>query len=67
VTLSESGKWRLALTILQNGERTDATGTIDVAPTPEMAASYWRYLAFPQFMIAAFVIRERLIRRKPKG
>jgi hypothetical protein len=67
VTLSESGKWRLALTIFQNGERTDATGTIDVAPTPEMAASYWSYLAFPPFMIAAFVIRERLIRRKPKG
>jgi hypothetical protein len=67
VTLAESGRWQLAVTILRNGERTDATGTIDVAPAPEMAASYWSYLAFPPLMIAAFVVRERLIRRKPKG
>jgi hypothetical protein len=67
VTLAIAGKWRLAVTILRNGERTDATGTIEVAPTPEMAASHWSYLAFPPFMVAAFVIRERLIRRKPKG
>jgi hypothetical protein len=67
VTLAESGRWQLAVTILRNGERTDATGTIDVASAPEMAASYWSYLAFPPLMIAAFVVRERLIRRKPKG
>jgi hypothetical protein len=67
VTLAESGKWQLSLTILRNGERTDATGTIDVAPAPEMAASYWSYIAFPPLMIAAFVARERLIRRRPKG
>ena len=39
VTLAESGKWQLAVTILRNGERTDATETIDVAPTPAMVAS----------------------------
>ena len=53
VTLAESGKWQLAVTIFRNGERTDATGTIDVAPAPEMAASYWSYIAFPPLMIAA--------------
>jgi hypothetical protein len=67
VTFTESGKWRLAITILRNGERTGATGTIDVAPAPEMAASYWSYVAFPPLMIAAFVVRERLIRRRKKG
>ena len=67
VTLSESGKWRLALTILRNGERTDATGTIDVAPAPEKAFSYWSYIAFPLLMIALFVIRERLISRKARA
>jgi hypothetical protein len=67
VTLAEPGKWQLAVTILRNGERTDATGTIDVAPAPEMAASYWSYIAFPPLMIVAFVVRERLIRRRPKG
>jgi hypothetical protein len=66
VTLSESGKWRLALTIFRNGERTDATGTIDVAPAPEKALSYWSYIAFPPSMIALFVVRERLIQRKAK-
>ena len=67
VTLAKSGKWQVAITILRNGERTDATGTIDVAPAPEMAASYWSYIAFPPLMIVVFVVRERLIRRKAKG
>ena len=66
VTLSESGKWDLAVTIFRNGERTDATGTIDVAPAPEKALSYWSYIAFPPLMIALFVVRERLINRKAK-
>ena len=66
VTLTESGKWRLAVTILRNGERTEATGTIDVPQAPEIAASYWSYIAFPPLIIAAFVVRERLIRRRPK-
>jgi hypothetical protein len=68
VTLAEPGSWQLAVTILRNGgERTDATGTIDVAPAPPMAASYWSYIAFPPLMIVAFVVRERLIRRRTKG
>jgi hypothetical protein len=66
VTLAEPGKWRLGVTILRNGERTGATGIIDVAPTPEMSASYWSYIAFPPSMIVAFVVRERLIRRKAR-
>ena len=66
VTLSESGKWELAVTVFRNGERTDATGTIDVAPAPEKALSYWSYIAFPPLMIALFVVRERLISRKAK-
>ena len=66
VRLAESGKWRLGVTILRNGKRTEATGTIEVAPAPEMAASYWSYVAFPPLMIVAFVVRERLIRRKTK-
>ena len=67
VTLPESGKWLVAVTILRNGERTDATGTIDVAPAPKMAASYWSYIVFPPLMIVVFLVRERLIRRKAKG
>jgi hypothetical protein len=65
VTLAESGKWQLAVTILRNGERTDATGPIDVAPTPAMVASYWGYIAFPPLMIVAFVGHELLLRRRP--
>jgi hypothetical protein len=66
VTLAESGKWQLAVTILWNGERTDATGTIEVAPTPAMVASYWGYIAFPPLMIVAFVGHELLLRRRPE-
>jgi len=67
VTLSESGKWHFAVTVFRNGEQTDAAGTIDVAPAPEKALSYWSYIAFPPLMIALFVVRERLIRRKERG
>jgi hypothetical protein len=64
VTLTESGKWQVAGTVLRNGERTDVMGVIDVAPNRAMAASYWAYLAFPPLMITAFLVREGLIRRK---
>jgi hypothetical protein len=67
VTLAESGKWQIAVTILRNGERTAATGTIDVAPPREMVDSYWGYVALPPFLIVVFVVRERLILRKEKG
>jgi hypothetical protein len=65
--LAESGRWQVAITILRKGERTDATGTIYVAAAPEMAASHWSYIAFTPLMIVIFVVRERLMRRKPKG
>jgi hypothetical protein len=32
-----------------------------------MAASHWSYIAFAPLMIVIFVVRERLMRRKPKG
>jgi len=66
VTL-ESGKWLVEAAVLRNGERAEARGVIDVAPTPEMAMSYLSYIAFPLSMTAGFVFRERLIRRKLKG
>ena len=64
VTLAESGRWQLAITILRNGERTEATGAIDVASAPEMAASYWSYIAFPPLAIVVFAVREWLLRRR---
>jgi hypothetical protein len=66
VTLAESGKWQLAVTILRNGEQTDATGTIDVPPTLAMVASYWGYIAFPPLIIMTFVGHELLLRRRPE-
>jgi len=67
VTFAEPGQWRLDITILKDGQRTSATGTIDVAPAPEMAASYWSYIAFPPLVIVGFAVRERLIRRRQKA
>ena len=64
VIFSKPGKWRIVVTVLRNGGKTGTSGIIDVAPAPEMAASYWRYIAFPPLMILVFVIRERLIRRR---
>jgi len=43
----------------------ESGGEIDVAQSHTMAGSYWSYIALPPLMIAGFVIREWLIRRKP--
>jgi hypothetical protein len=67
VMLSNPGKWRLAVTVERNGEQTGAVGIVEVAPAPDMALSYSGYIAFPSVMIALFVVRERLIRRKSRG
>jgi hypothetical protein len=66
-TFSKSGRWRVAIAILQDGQRTGAIGTLDVAPLPEMAVSYWSYIAFPPLVIVIFVIRQRLVRRKAES
>jgi hypothetical protein len=67
LTLAESGKWQLAVKVWRNGQRADVTGTIDVAPTHAMVASYWGYVVFPPLMIMAVLIQEGLIWRKSKG
>jgi hypothetical protein len=67
VALAESGKWQINVSILRNGERTEATGTINVAPAAEERTSYWGYIAFPPLTIVLFVIRERLLLRKAKA
>jgi hypothetical protein len=65
VTVPESGKWQLSVTTLHNAFRTEIGGEIRVTQGHELAGSYWGYLAFPPVMIAVFVIREWLIRRRP--
>jgi hypothetical protein len=65
VALPESGKWRVSVTTLHNALRTEIGGEIDVTQSHTMAGSYWSYIALPPLMIAGFVIREWLIRRKP--
>jgi hypothetical protein len=65
VTLPESGKWRLSVTTLHNALRTEIGGEIGVTQSHVMAGSYWGYIALPPVIIAVFVIREWLIRRKP--
>lgn len=66
VTLPESGKWHVSITTLHNASRTEISGEIDVTQSHVIAGSYSGYIALPPVMIAVFVIREWLIRRKPK-
>ena len=66
VTFSEPGKWQIDVTVLRNGEKTNATGILEVAPAPGKSASYAAYIAFPPVMIVLFIVRERLIRRRSK-
>jgi hypothetical protein len=67
VTLAQPGRWDLSIAVMRNDKRTDAAGSIEVAPSPELAGSYWSCIAFPPVMIVLFALRERLIRRQAKG
>jgi hypothetical protein len=67
VMLTESGKWDMSVTVIRKGDRTEATGTMEVAPTSGKASSYRNYLAFPPLTITAFALREMLIRRRARG
>jgi hypothetical protein len=67
VTFSEPGPWDLILTIQRQGERTAITVRVDAVPAPVLAASYGKYVTFPPLMVALFLIREQLIRRKRRG
>src|SRR5258708_3150574 len=64
VTFAEPGKWQIAVTVVRNGEKTNAVGILEVAPAPGKSASYAAYIAFPPVMIVLFMVRERLIRRR---
>jgi len=64
VMFSKPGKWQITVTVARNGQETRAVGILEVAPAPHGTVSYAGYLAFPPLMIALFVVRERLIRRR---
>jgi hypothetical protein len=64
VMFSKPGKWQITVTVARNGQEAHAGGILEVAPAPHGTVSYAGYLAFPPLMIALFVVRERLIRRR---
>jgi hypothetical protein len=66
VTFTKSGKWELAIRVMRDGTGSDATGSIELAPSHELAGSYWSYIAFPPVIIVLFALREGLVRRKAK-
>jgi hypothetical protein len=64
VTFAKPGEWQVAVKVQRQGEETDAVGTLNVAPNPGGAASYWICIAFPMVMTLLFMVREVLIRRR---
>jgi hypothetical protein len=66
VTLSNPGKWHIAVRVLENGTETDAAGILEVAAAPDKAASYAGYIAFPPVMIGLFIVRQWLIRQRSR-
>ena len=64
VTFSKPGKWHIVVTVLKNCNETDTAGILEVAPAPDMAASYAGYIAFPPVVIGLFMVRQSLIRRR---
>jgi hypothetical protein len=64
VMLSQPEKWRIAVSVLRDGKKTDAVGILEVMRAPGDEVSYAGYIAFPPVMIGLFLLRERLIRRR---
>jgi hypothetical protein len=67
IMFPQPGQWRIAVRVVRNGKQTEAGGILEVAPAHNQAISYAGYVAFPPIMIALFVVRERLIRRRSKS
>ena len=66
VTLGESGKWRIQVTVLRLGVRREITGIVDVSPNRQKLTSYWSYLAFPPLTVLFFAVREQLLLRRSR-
>jgi hypothetical protein len=61
LTLGESGRWQITVSILRLGVKSEIAGTILVAPNQQKLETYWAYLAFPPLMVLLFSVREWLL------
>jgi len=64
LTLAESGKWRIDVTVRRGDVQRSVAGLIDVAPRQTTLASYWEYLAYPPVVMTSFLVHGWLVRRK---
>src|SRR5262245_42446291 len=64
VALPAAGTWRLSAKVRRGGDAVEVGGELPVAAARPRLWSLWPYLALPPVALAAFALRERLIRRR---
>ena len=64
VTLPAAGTWRLLAAVRRGSDAVEVGGELPVAPARPRLWSLWPYLALPPAAVAAFALRERLLRRR---
>ena len=64
--LDESGKWRMQVTILRLGAKSEIAGIVEVSPNRQKLTSYWGYLAFPPLTVLFLAVREQLLLRRSR-
>lgn len=66
LTLGESGKWRMQVTILRLGVKSEIAGIVEVNPNRQKLTSYWGYVAFPPVTVLFFAVREQMLRHRSR-
>lgn len=66
LTLDESGKWWIHVTILRLGVTSEIVGIVNVSPNRQKLTSYWGYVAFPPLTVLFFAVREQLLLRRSR-
>jgi len=66
LTLGESGKWQIQVTILRLGVKSEIAGIVDVSPNQQKLTSYWGYVTLPPLTVLLFAVREQLLLRRSR-
>ena len=66
LTLGETGKWQIRVTILRLGVKSEIAGIVEVIPNQQKLTSYWSYVAFPPLTVLLFALREKLLLRRSR-
>jgi hypothetical protein len=62
MNLPAAGRWKMKLNVSRGGERTEASGDLNVAEPQPVLLPYWELISFPPIIMILFLINQWLRR-----